>query len=156
MNPCVNLRVVPAKYKVSLVVVEGKGFVDATMKEAMALELAVRAIVGELEWLTSDISSFLMLSTENSTILAATAALAWLSVDVITFVVVGLLGPHTSHATALGRNFLDLALRLLWWNSFENGSCNLLKLRLIHTGEFFHEGRHRLWGENSSGHSCRV
>ena len=128
LNPVVNFRSVPENHKVSLFIVERKWFVDTAVEESMALELALRAIVGELKWLGAYGSSFCMLSTEYSTIFAAAAALSGLAIDVITFLIIGVLRPHAGHAALLSGDFLDLALSLLLWNSFENSSGNLLKL----------------------------
>ena len=128
LNPVVNFRSVPENHKVSLFIVERKWFVDTAVEESMALELALRAIVGELKWLGAYGSSFCMLSTEYSTIFATATALSGLAIDVITCLIVGVLGPHASHAALLSGDFLDLALSLLLWNSFENSSGNLFKL----------------------------
>ena len=128
LNPVVNFRSVPENHKVTLLIVERKWFVDTAVEEPMALEFAIGAIVSELKWLGAYSSSFCMLSTEYSTIFAAATALSGLAIDVITFLVVGVLGPHASHAALLSGNFLDLALSLLLWNSFENSSGNLFKL----------------------------
>ena len=127
LNPVVNFRSVPENHKVSLVIVERKWFVDTAVEESMALELTLRAIVGELKWLGSDIGLLLVLCAVVTAFLSA-AALSGLAIDVITFLVIGVLRPHAGHAALLSGDFLDLALSLLLWNSFENSSGNLFKL----------------------------
>ena len=69
-----------------------------------------------------------MLSAVVVTALLAATALSRNAIDVVILVVVGILGPHASHAAELCGNFLYLALSLMRWDSFENSSSNFFKL----------------------------